>query len=523
MSGEGSLVTVPEWKSPPGPLRAGQQRCICGSCSRAIQDARSVSPPRPPGYSSTIPRTGSPTIPMRQLLALLPRRAKSRRDRDAMFSGEKINVSENRAVLHVALRAKRDRENLWSTARMSCRKCTKSWTGWPPFSDQIRSAAWKGHTGKRIRNVINIGIGGSYLGPEMAWRAMREFRDPEHRRALRRQCRRRRFRQGDSGTRSPRDAVRDRVENLHHPGDHDQRRRRTRLDAEGNRRRGSASRAISSRSRPTQRASKKFGIDTANMFGFWDWVGGRYSMDSAIGLSTMIAIGPDNFRAMLDGFHAMDEHFRTAPPERNMPMLMGLLTVWYNNFFNARRRLPFFRIRPISGAFPLISSSCRWRAMASTSICRASPSRCRPGQSSGGSLARMASIRFTNSFTKVRKLIPCDFIGFMKPMSPLAHQHDLLMANVFAQAEALAFGKTQRTGCGRGLASGATAVQGVRRQPTDEYVILAEQLTPHTLGALVALYEHSVFTQGASLEHRFLRPVGRRTRQSACECASRPN
>ena len=253
-----------------------------------------------------------------------------------MFRGEKINVTENRAVLHVALRAPKgasivvDGENVVPQVHAVLDKMAA-------FSDRVRSGAWKGHTGKRIRNVVNIGIGGSDLGPVMAYEALRALQRARHDVPLRLQRRRHRLRRGDARPRSGRDAVHRLVEDVHDAGDDDQRAHRARLVARtASAATRSRSRSTSSRSRRTPTEVAKFGIDTANMFGFWDWVGGRYSMDSAIGLSTMLAIGPDNFRAMLAGFHEMDEHFRTAPFERNLPVLMGLLSLWYNDFFGAQ-------------------------------------------------------------------------------------------------------------------------------------------------------------------------------------------
>ena len=270
---------------------------------------------------------------VRLLLQLARERGVAER-RDAMFRGEKINITEQRAVLHVALRAPKVRAS-WSMATTSCRKCTRCWTRWLTFAERVRSGAWLGHTGKRIRNVINIGIGGSYLGPEMAYRALRPFSD----RAMT-------FRfvsnvDGADFTEATRDldasetlfVVASKTFTTLETMTNAATARRWLVDALG--REAAVAKHFVALSTNTE-AVRKFGIDTANMFGFWDWVGGRYSMDSAIGLSTMIAVGPEGFRDMLAGFHAMDEHFRTAPPERNLPLLMGLLTVWYNDFFGAQ-------------------------------------------------------------------------------------------------------------------------------------------------------------------------------------------
>jgi glucose-6-phosphate isomerase len=428
-----------------------------------------------------------------RLLAALARARGVEAKRDAMFSGEKINVSEGRAVLHVALRAPRD----WSIVvdgedvipqvhavldRMAA------------FSDQVRSGAWKGHTGKRIRNVVNIGIGGSHLGPEMAYRALHAFSD----KALT-------FRfvanvDGAAFTEATQDLdphetlfiIASKTFTTLETMSNAAAARRWSLAALGDE--AAVARHFVALSTNAE-AVKAFGIDTANMFGFWDWVGGRYSMDSAIGLSTMIAVGPDNFRAMLAGFHAMDEHFRNTPIERNMPMLMGLLAVWYNNFFGAET----------IGVMPYAANLARFPAYLQQLQMESNGKHvdidgCRLDVQTGpvywGEPGTDAQHSFYQLIHQGTKLIPVDMIGFCAPLSPIASQHDLLMANLFAQAEALAFGKTAEELAAEGSDPKQTpfrVCEGDR--PTN--MILAERLTPHTLGALVALYEHSVFTQGA--------------------------
>jgi len=412
---------------------------------------------------------------------------------DAMFRGEKINVTEKRAVLHVALRAPKgqsmmvDGEDVVPQVHAVLDKMAG-------FSNRVRSGEWKGHTGKRIRNVINIGIGGSDLGPVMAYEALRYYsqRDLTFR-----------FVSNIDGTdfaEATRDldaeetlfiissktfstletmtnayTARDWVlKTLNHPA--------------------AVARhfvAVSTNAA----AVTMFGIDIANMFEFWDWVGGRYSMDSAIGLSTMIAIGPEHFRAMLDGFHQMDEHFRTAPFERNLPVLMGLLGLWYNNFFGAQTIavLPYEQYLKRFPAYLqqlTMESNGKHVTLAGTEIDY------QTGPIYWGEPGTNGQHSFYQLIHQGTKLIPCDFIGFLRPLNPLGRHHDLLFANMFAQAEALAFGKTsqevQAEGTPAWLAPHRT-FEGNRPSST----ILLERLTPEALGKLIALYEHSVFTQGA--------------------------
>ena len=463
MSAEGTLASLPEWTK----LKAHHEK----TKSLHLRELFASDPGRAERFTVEAAglfldysknRITDETI---RLLLDLARACKVESRRDAMFSGEKINVSENRAVLHVALRAKKDQKILVD-GRDVVPEVHAVLDRMAAFADQVRSGAWKGHTGKRIRNVINIGIGGSYLGPEMAWRALREFRDPN--------IDVRFIANVDGADFAKATAGLDPHETLFIIASKTFTTLETMTNAEG---------------------VGKFGIDTANMFGFWDWVGGRYSMDSAIGLSTMIAVGPGNFRAMLDGFHAMDEHFRTAPPEKNMPMLMGLLTVWHNNFLGAET----VAVLPYSadlGRFPAYLQQLQMESNGKSVDIHGAPVGVQTGPIIWGEPGTDGQHSFYQLIHQGTKLIPCDFIGFMKPMSPLAHQHDLLMANVFAQAEALAFGKTPE----EVAAEGSTPAQAPFRvfegnRPTN--MILAERLDPFTLGALVALYEHNVFTQGA--------------------------
>ena len=412
---------------------------------------------------------------------------------DAMFRGEKINVTENRAVLHVALRAPKGQSIM-----VDCQDVVPHihvvLDKMAGFSNRVSSGEWKGHTGKRIRNVINIGIGGSDLGPVMAYEALRYYsqRDLTFR-----------FVSNIDGTdfaEATRDldaeetlfiissktfATLETMTNAH-----------TARDWALKTLKDSAAVARHFVAVSTNAAEvTKFGIDTANMFEFWDWVGGRYSMDSAIGLSTMIAIGPEHFRAMLDGFHQMDEHFRTAPFERNLPVLMGLLGLWYNNFFGAQTIavLPYEQYLKRFPAYLqqlTMESNGKHVTLAGTEVDY------QTGPIYWGEPGTNGQHSFYQLIHQGTKLIPCDFIGFLRPLTPLGRHHDLLFANMFAQAEALAFGKTsqevQAEGTPAWLAPHRT-FEGNRPSST----ILLERLTPEALGKLIALYEHSVFTQGA--------------------------
>ncbi|HOW18740.1 MAG TPA: glucose-6-phosphate isomerase, partial [Phycisphaerae bacterium] len=412
---------------------------------------------------------------------------------DAMFRGEKINITENRAVLHVALRAPKgasilvDGENVVPAVHAVLERMAA-------FCVRVRGGEWKGHTGRRIRNVINIGIGGSDLGPVMAYEALRYYSD---------RSMTFRFVSNVDGTDFA-EAVRDLdpAETLFIISS----KTFTTLETMTNARtaREWLLRAFDGDARAVARhfvavstnAAKvaEFGIDTANMFGFWDWVGGRYSMDSAIGLSTMLAVGPENFRAMLDGFHRMDEHFRTMPFERNLPVLLALLSVWYNNFFGAQTVavLPYEQyLKRFPAYLQQLTMESNGKYVTLDGI--------RVDYETGPVLWGEPGTNGQHSFYQLihqgTKLIPCDFLAFGRSLNPLGRHHDMLLANVLAQAEALAFGRT---------------AEQVRAEGTPEWLvphrvfegnrpsnmILAERLTPEILGALVALYEHCVFTQG---------------------------
>jgi glucose-6-phosphate isomerase len=412
---------------------------------------------------------------------------------EAMFSGEKINASEKRAVLHVALRAPKgqsilvDGENVVPMVHAVLDRMSD-------FSNRVRSGTWHGHTGKRIRNVINIGIGGSDLGPVMAYEALKHYSD----RAMTF-----RFVSNVDGTdfvEATRDL--DPAETLFIISS----KTFTTLETMTNAR-SARSWSVAGLGGDEKSVAKhfvavstnaqevtKFGIDTANMFGFWDWVGGRYSMDSAIGLSTMLAIGPDNFRAMLEGFHEMDEHFRTAPFERNLPVLMGLLAVWYNNFFDAQTAavLPYEQYLK---RFPAYLQQLTMESNGKHVTLDGMPVTYDTGPIYWGEPGTNGQHSFYQLIHQGTRLIPCDFIGFNKTLNPLGEQHDMLLANVLAQGEALAFGKTADEVKAEGSPDWLVphrVFEGNRPSNT----ILLEQLTPAALGKLVALYEHSVFTQG---------------------------
>ena len=429
---------------------------------------------------------------MRLLLDLAGARGVAAR-RDAMFAGEKINVSERRAVLHVALRAPRG-ERIMVDGEDVVPGVHEVLDRMAAFADKVRSGEWKGHTGKRIQTVINIGIGGSYLGPEMAYRALRSFRDPN--------LDVRFVANVDGAAFAEATAGRDPHETLFIIASKTFTTLETMTNAAAARdwilkaigaEEGIARHFVALST--NAEAVSKFGIDTANMFGFWDWVGGRYSMDSAIGLSTMIAIGPANFQDMLAGFRAIDEHFRSAPPERNMPMLMGLLTIWYNNFFGAET----VGIMPYAtdlARFPAYLQQLQMESNGKHVDLAGKHVEIQTGPVIWGEPGTDGQHSFYQLIHQGTKLIPCDLIGFCYPLSPNAGQHDLLMANLFAQAEALAFGKTSEELAAEGSHPSQTPFRVCEgNRPTN--VILAGRLTPHALGALVALYEHSVFTQGA--------------------------
>ncbi|MCX6170245.1 MAG: glucose-6-phosphate isomerase [Ignavibacteriales bacterium] len=412
---------------------------------------------------------------------------------DAMFLGEKINVTEQRAVLHVALRTPKeqsiimDGEDVVPKVHTVLEKMAN-------FSIRIRSGEWKGHTGKPIRNIINIGIGGSDLGPVMAYEALRHYsqRDLTFR-----------FVSNIDGTdfaEATRDI--DAEETLFIISSKTFTTLETMTNAHTAR--DWALKSLKHHSAVAKHfvavstnanEVAKFGIDTANMFEFWDWVGGRYSMDSAIGLSTMIAIGPENFRAMLDGFHQMDEHFRTAPFERNLPVLMGLLGIWYNNFFNTQT-IAVLPYEQYLKRFPAYLQQLTLESNGKHVTLDGAEVTYQTGPIYWGEPGTNGQHSFYQLIHQGTKLIPCDFIAFLQPLNPIGRHHDLLLANVFAQAEALAFGKTPQ----EVIADGTPAWLAPHKtfegnRPSS--IILMNRLTPESLGKLIALYEHSVFTQGA--------------------------
>ncbi len=412
---------------------------------------------------------------------------------DAMFRGDKINVTEDRAALHVALRAPRgasilvDGKNVVPEVHAVLDKMSD-------FAQRIRSGQWKGHTGKRIRNVVNIGIGGSDLGPVMAYEALKHYSD----RAMTF-----RFVSNVDGTdfvEATRDL--DPAETLFVISSKTFTTLETMTNAQSARAwslrgLGGDPKAVARHFVAVSTNAEKvadFGIDTANMFGFWDWVGGRYSMDSAIGLSTMLAIGPDQFRAMLEGFHAIDEHFRAAPFGRNLPALMGLLAVWYNDFFGAQTVavLPYEQYLK---RFPAYLQQLTMESNGKHVTLAGTPVDCQTGPIYWGEPGTNGQHSFYQLIHQGTRLIPCDFIAFGQALDPLDRHHDILLANVIAQAEALAFGKTSEQVKAEGTPDWLVphrVFEGNRPSNT----ILMERLTPSALGKLVALYEHSVFTQG---------------------------
>ena len=410
---------------------------------------------------------------------------------DAMFSGEKINITEKRAVLHVALRAPRgasiavDGQNVVPEVHAVLDKMAD-------FCNRVRSGEWKGHTGKPIRNVINIGIGGSDLGPVMAYEALRHYSrcDMTFR-----------FVSNVDGTDFA-EAVQDLdpAETLFIVSSKTFTTLETMTNAHSARAWSVARLGESSVARhfvavsTNEKEVAKFGIDAANMFGFWDWVGGRYSMDSAIGLSTMLAIGPENFRAMLGGFHQMDEHFRTAPFDRNLPVLMGLLAVWYNNFFGAQTTavLPYEQYLK---RFPAYLQQLTMESNGKHVTLDGARVTYDTGPVYWGEPGTNGQHSFYQLIHQGTRLLPCDFIAFGKPLNAIGDHHDILIANVFAQSEALAFGKTLEQVKAEGTPDWL-APHRVFEVNRPSNTILVAQLTPESLGTLVALYEHSVFTQG---------------------------
>ena len=412
---------------------------------------------------------------------------------DAMFRGDKINITENRAVLHVALRAPKDvtivvdGKNVVPEVHAVLDKMSN-------FSNRVRSGSWTGHTGKRIRNVINVGIGGSDLGPVMAYEALKHYSE---------RSMTFRFVSNVDGTdfaeavvdldpsetlfivSSKTFTTLETMTNAHTARD-------WALKGLGGDEKAVAKHFVAVSTNAAEVA--KFGIDTQNMFGFWDWVGGRYSMDSAIGLSTMLAIGPENFRAMLSGFHQMDEHFRTAPFDRNLPVLLGLLGVWYTNFLGAETVavLPYEQYLK---RFPAYLQQLTMESNGKHVTLEGKHVDYATGPIYWGEPGTNGQHSFYQLIHQGTRLIPCDFIAFAKTLNPLGRHHDILLANVFAQSEALAFGKTVKQVKAEGTQDWLVphrVFEGNRPSNT----FLLELLTPEALGKLVALYEHSVFTQG---------------------------
>ena len=412
---------------------------------------------------------------------------------EAMFGGEKINATEQRAVLHTALRAPKG-ERIFADGVDVVPEVHAVLERMAAFARQVRSGEWLGHTGKRIRNVVNIGIGGSDLGPVMAYEALRHY--------SRRDMNFRFVSNVDATDFAEATRELDPGETLFIVCS----KTFTTLETLTN---AHAARAWSLRALGDERAVRRhfvavsthaegvaqFGIDTANMFGFWDWVGGRYSMDSAVGLSTLLAIGPENFRALLAGFHAMDRHFRAAPFERNLPLLMGLIGVWNSNFLGAHT----VAVLPYEQYLKRFPAYLQQLTMESNGK-HVSLGGVRVDYQTGpiywGEPGTNGQHSFYQLIHQGTRLIACDFIGFCRTLNPLGRHHDLLMSNLFAQGEALAFGKTEQEVLAEGTPA-SLAPHRVFEGNRPSNTILAERLTPETLGALVALYEHSVFTQGA--------------------------
>jgi glucose-6-phosphate isomerase len=428
-----------------------------------------------------------------KLLVKLATEAGLKSRTEAMFHGEKINITEKRAVLHVALRAPQD-ASIVVDGKNVVPEVHAVLDRMADFSERVRSGQWLGHTGKRIRNVVNIGIGGSDLGPVMAYEALKHYSDRKlafH------------FVSNVDGTDFA-EAVHDldpsetlfivssktfttleTMTNAHTA-------RAWLLGGLGGDETSIAKHFVAVSTNAAEVA--KFGIDTANMFGFWDWVGGRYSMDSAIGLSTMISVGPENFRAMLAGFHEMDEHFRTAPFERNLPVLMALLGIWYNDFFGAQTVavLPYEQYLK---RFPAYLQQLTMESNGKHVTLEGAEVEHATGPIYWGEPGTNGQHSFYQLIHQGTRLIPCDFIAFVHSLNPLGRHHDMLLANVFAQTEALAFGKTPVQVKAEGTPDWLVphrVFEGNRPSNT----ILAERLTPEALGKLVALHEHLVFTQG---------------------------
>jgi glucose-6-phosphate isomerase len=431
-----------------------------------------------------------------RLLVALARESGVEERRDAMFAGERINVSEDRSVLHVALRMPREASLIVDGVDV-VKQVHEVLDRMAAFSERVRSGEWKGHTGKPIRNVVNIGIGGSDLGPVMAYEALRSYSQRELTF---------RFVSNVDATDFV-EATRDlnAEETLFVVSSKTFTTLETLTNAKSARewtlaQLGDESAiakhfvAVST----NEKLVHEFGIDTANMFGFWDWVGGRYSMDSAIGLSTMLAIGPEQFAQMLSGFHAIDEHFRTTPLEQNLPALMGLLAVWYGDFFNSQS-IGVMPYEQYLKRFPAYLQQLTMESNGKHVTLQGEHVDYETGAVYWGEPGTNGQHSFYQLLHQGTKLIPVDLIGFGKSINPLRDHHDILSSNVFAQAQALAFGKTEEEIRAEGTPEAVIphrVMEGNR--PTN--VLLAEKLTPAILGSLVALYEHSVFTQGAIWE-----------------------
>jgi len=428
-----------------------------------------------------------------KLLLALADESKLREHTEAMFSGAKINITEKRAVLHIALRAPKG-ESIVVDGEDVVPKVHEVLDRMAAFCDRVRSGEWKGFTDKPIRNVVNIGIGGSDLGPVMAYEALRHFskRDMTFR-----------FVSNVDSTDFA-EAVQDlnaeetlfivssktfttleTMTNAHTA-------RAWLLEKLGGHDSAIAKHFVAVSTNAAEVA--KFGIDTANMFGFWDWVGGRYSMDSAIGLSTMLAIGPDNYRSMLAGFHEMDEHFRTAPYQKNLPVLLALFSIWYTDFFDAQT-IAILPYEQYLKRFPAYLQQLTMESNGKHVTLKGREIRYNTSPIYWGEPGTNGQHSFYQLIHQGTRLIPCDFIAFQRSLNPLGRHHDMLIANVFAQAEALAFGKTAEQVKAEGTADWLVphrVFEGNR--PSN--MILADKLTPAVLGKLVALYEHCVFTQG---------------------------
>lgn len=411
--------------------------------------------------------------------------------REAMFAGDPINYTENRAAFHPALRA--PKEAVMRTGGVNVvPEVHKVLEHMAEFTRSIHDQSWRGASGKPIRQIVNIGIGGSYLGPEMAWKALRAYRHPDMHLHF--------VANVDGATLTDVTAHLDPAETLFIISSKTFTTLETMTNAQAARQwitnalgEAAVARHFVAVSTNTE-AVKAFGMDTAHMFGFWDWVGGRYSMDSAIGLSTMLGVGVTHFHALLGGFHAMDVHFQTAPLEENLPVILGLLALWYNNFWDAQTQaiLPYAYDM---ARFPAYLQQLQMESNGK-SINEAGQSvPVNTGTIIWGEPGTDGQHSFYQLIHQGTRLIPCDFIGFCEPLSPLAEQHELLIANLIAQAEALAFGKTAEELRSEGVAEAQIPFRTFSgNRPSS--VLLLDRLSPHSLGTLIALYEHSVFTQG---------------------------